>query len=168
MIRPLRQHHRHVVIAFGLFVPIAFAVGIAARKPPPEMDALPKEILPAATSSAPEAWFRADLFPKSSVQVRLLREQSGEATFALTFTAARDFVKPDLLVYWVAANSTITDTLPDGAILLGTFTSPQLPLPPTATESESRLLLFSVADNQIVDASKPLRFEGSTNKTTLP
>lgn len=152
-----------MVIALGLFVPIVFAAGIAVRKPPPEMDALPKEILPVAASSAPEVWCRADLFPKSSVQVRLLRGQSGAATFALAFSAARDFVKPDLLVYWVAADSKITDTLPDGAILLGTFTSPQLPLPPTTTQSDGRLLLFSLANNQVVDASKPLRFKGSTN-----
>jgi hypothetical protein len=163
MIRPLRQRHRHMVIALGLFVPIAFAVGIAARKPLPEMDSLPKEILPVAASSAPEVWCRADLFPKSSVQVRLLRGQPGAATFALAFSAARDFVKPDLLVYWMAANSKITDTLPDGAILLGTFTSPQLPLQPMAMQPDGRLVLFSLADNQIVDVSKPLRFEGSTN-----
>lgn len=161
MIRPLRQRHRRMIIALGLFVPIAFAVGIAARKPLPEMDSLPKEILPVAASSTPEVWCRTDLFPKSSVQARLLRGQSDAATFAMTFSVARDFVKPDLLVYWVVANSKITDTLPDGAILLGAFNSPQLPLPPTTTQSDGRLVLFSLADNQIIDASKPLRIESS-------
>jgi hypothetical protein len=163
MIRPLRQRHRRVVIALGLFLPVAFAVGLAARKPLPEVDSLPREIAPAIASFASEAWRRTDLFPKTPVQVRLLREQPGTEKCSLALSAARDFVMPDLLVYWVAGNSRITDSLPDGAILLDAFAAPQLPLPSAAMQSEGVLVLFSLADNEIVDVSRPLRFADSTN-----
>jgi hypothetical protein len=35
MIRPLRQRHRHIFMVLGFILPVAFAVGIAERKPAP-------------------------------------------------------------------------------------------------------------------------------------
>ncbi len=114
MIRPLRQLHRRAFLALGFFLPVAFAVGIVARKPLPEVNSLPKEIAPATASFAnSEVWSRSDLFPKSPVQIRLLREQNGTGKFAVSFSAAKVFVKPDLLVYWSDENSSSTDTLPE-------------------------------------------------------
>jgi hypothetical protein len=162
MILQLRQRHRRTFFVLGIFLPVAFAVGIAARKPLPEVDSLPKEIAPATASFASEVWSRADLFPKSSVQTRLLREHSGAGKFAVTFLAARNFVKPDLLVYWSAGNSNSTNALPDNAILLGAFASPQLSLPEAAENSDGALVLFSLADNEIVDVSMPIRLNDST------
>jgi len=40
MIRPLRQRHRRIFITLGIFLPLAFALGIAARKSVPKMSAL--------------------------------------------------------------------------------------------------------------------------------
>ena len=51
------------------------------------------------------------------LQVYLLREQKSSGRFGIEFSAAKDFVKPDLIVYWVAGNPNITDALPDNAIL---------------------------------------------------
>jgi hypothetical protein len=80
----------------------------------------------------------------------------------VSFSAAKDFVKPDLLAYWSAGNSNITNALPDNAILLGAFTSPQLSLPETAEKPDGTLVLFSLADNEIVDVSRPFRISDST------
>src|SRR5277367_4590916 len=104
MIYPLRQRHRHIVIALGIFLPVVFAIGIAARKPAATVAELPAAL--AATLQQFEAveWERADLFAKSPVQVRLLREQKDSGRFAIKFSSAKDFVRPDLLVYWVAGN----------------------------------------------------------------
>jgi hypothetical protein len=162
MIHPLRQRHRHIFMVLGVFLPVAFTVGIAVRKPAP----LANE-LPAALAVAPQAfenieWQRADLFAKSPVQLRLLRGQSGTGTFAVAFSTTKDFVKPDLLVYWVAGNSNLTNSLPDNAILLGAFTSTPLLLPDNAAKSDGLLLLYSLADNEIVDVSKSIRFNDST------
>ncbi len=163
MIRPLRQRHRRVVIALGIFLPIAFATGIAWRKSVPEVNSLPKELTPAVAQFAVQEWQRADLFAKSPVRVRLMREHGGAGKFAVEFSAASDFVKPDLMVYWVAGNPTITDKLPDNALLLGSFSLMQLPLSEEVAQANGQLVLFSLADNEIVAVSQPIQFNGSTN-----
>src|SRR5437667_8410643 len=111
MIRPLRQRHRRMVIVLCVFLPVAFAVGIAARKPVPGMTSMPKELVASAQSFAVTEWERADLFTKTPIQVRLLRESAGSSHFAVEFSAAKDFVKPDLIVYSIAGNPKITDML---------------------------------------------------------
>jgi hypothetical protein len=162
MIRQLRQRHRHIVFALGLFLPVAFAVGIAARKPAQLINELPAALAVALQPFENVEWPHADLFAKSPVQVRLLRERNGAGKFAAAFSAAKSFVKPDLFVYWVAGNSNITNTLPDNAILLGEFTSSPLPLPDDAAKSGGVLVLYSLADNEIVEVSKPIQFNNST------
>ena len=162
MIRPLRQHHRRMVVTLGIFLPITFAIGIAARRPVVEVDSLPKELAPATVRFESQEWQRADLFVKSPVLVRLMREVTGEGKFAVEFSAAKDFVKPDLIVYWVAENQNNTDKLPDSAVLLGSFSSTPLLLPDEVAKSNGQLVLFSLADNEIVDVSKPTKFNDST------
>ena len=159
MIYPLRQRHRCVVMVLGIFLPVAFAVDVAARKPTPTVDELPAALT--ATSQQFEAveWRRADLFAKSPVEVHLLREQKSSGRFGIEFSAAKDFVKPDLIVYWVAGNSNMTDTLPDSAILVGSFSSTTLPLPDGVAKSNGEFVLFSLADDQIVDVSKPISLQ---------
>ncbi len=72
------------------------------------------------------------------------------------FSVAKDFVKPDLLVYWVAGNPNITNTLPGDARLLGVFNpSVTLPLPPDSGPGNGVLVLYSLADQEVVEVSKP-------------
>src|SRR5712671_5900637 len=156
MSRPLRQRHRHVVIALGIFLPIAFGVGIVARRPAPSMDSLPNGLVAAPQKFAATEWERNDLFVKSPILIRLLRENTNTGRFAVAFSAAKDFVKPDLMVYWVAGNSTNAGTLPENATLLGGFFSAALPLPSEAATNSGVLVLYSLADNEIVEMSKPL------------
>ena len=160
MIRPLRQRHRRVVIVLGVLLPVAFAVGIAARKPVPGMTSLPKELATSSQKFAVTEWERADLFTKSPIQVRLLRENAGAGHFAVEFSAAKDFVKPDLIVYWVAVGTRITNTIPDHAFLLGSFnSSAALPLPREAGSASGVLVLYSLADHVIVETSKSLAIQ---------
>ena len=156
MIRPLRQRHRRIVAVIGVLLPVAFAAGIAARKPAPTVASLPKAL--ARTSQHFEAveWERADLFTKTPIQIRLLRESAGVGHYAVTLSVAKDFVKPDLIVYWVAGSPSITDTLPDNARLLGAFNSSvALSLPPEVISGSGVLILYSLADQEIVEVSKP-------------
>ncbi len=156
MIRPLRQRHRHMVFVLGIFLPVAFAVGIAARKPVPDMTSLPKELVAPSQQFAATEWERADLFSKTPIQVRLLRASADAGRFAVKLSAAKDFVKPDLIVYWVADSPNITDTLPDNAQLLGVF-NPAAPLllPTDAASGEGVLVLYSLADQEVIEVSKP-------------
>jgi hypothetical protein len=160
MIRPLRQRHRRMVIVLGVLLPVAFAVGIAARKPVPGMTSLPKELVVSPQTFAVTEWERADLFTKTPIQVRLLRESTSAGRFAVEFSAAKDFVKPDLIVYWVAGSPKITDTLPDNARLLGTFnSSAALSLSPDAGAGSGVVVLYSLADQEIVEVSEPFAFQ---------
>ena len=160
MISPLRQQHRRMVIVLGVFLPIAFLIGIAARKSVPGMTSLPQELVASPQKFAVTEWERADLFTKTPIQVRLLRESAGAGHFAVEFSAARDFVKPDLIVYWIAGSPNVTDTLPDNARLLGVFNSSvALSLPPDAGPDSGVLVLYSLADQEIVGVSKPFALE---------
>src|SRR6266436_5958076 len=160
MIRPLRKRHRRMVIVLGVLLPVAFAVGIAARKPLPGMTSLPKELVGSPQKFAVTQWERADLFTKAPIQVRLLRESAGAGHLAVEFSAAKDFVKPDLIVYWVTGSQNITDTLPENARLLGTFSSSvALWLSPDAAPGSGGLVLYSLADQEIVEVSKPFALQ---------
>ena len=157
MIRPLRQRHHRIVIALGILLPVAFALGIAARRPIPIVSQLPSTLGTAAQPFENAVWQRSDLFAKLAIPVRVWREHSNAGRFAVSFSASSDFVKPDLLVYWSAETASATNVLPDDAILLGAFDSHKLTLPEAAEKSTGTLLLFSLADNEIVDVSRSIR-----------
>src|SRR5439155_9931764 len=152
--------HRRMVIVLGVFLPIAFVIGIAARKSVPGITSLPKELVASPQKFSVTEWERADLFTKTPIQVRLLRESAGAGHFAVEFSAAKDFVKPDLIVYWVSGSQSITDTLPENARLLGTFNSSMaLTLSPDAAPGSGVLVLYSLADQEIVKVSKPFALQ---------
>lgn len=148
-------------MVLGVVLPIAFVAGIAARRPVPT-DVLPTELRGPAQNFAVTNWTRTGLFAKAPVRVRLLRERAGAGRFAIAFSAARDFAKPDLLVYWVAGNAELHDSLPNDARLLGAFSAAVLPLPDEAANASGVLILYSLGDNEIVDVSQPIRLSDST------
>ena len=155
MILPLRPRQRHIMLALGVFLPVAFAAGIVARKPVPTSSALPASLTIAPQHFESVEWLRTDLFAKASIQVRLTREQKGTGRFAVDFAVSEDFVKPDVIVYWVVGNPHVTDTLPDQALLLGVFNPTAPLLLPTQMESgEGVLVLFSLADQEVIEVSK--------------
>ena len=157
MIRPLRQLHRRAMITLACVLPLALAVGVTVRKPVPAMAALPAGLLAVSPNFPTIQWERDGLFPKSPVCMRLRRESASAGHFAVELLAAPDFVKPDLLVYWATGNSPVTDTLPDHARLLGVLGAiPVFPLPDSVTAQPGVLVLFSLADNEIVDTSQPI------------
>jgi len=161
MILPLRQRHRRVVFVLAVLVPIAFAVGVTVRKPIPYRKAT--QLATDLRDSQSEVWNRSDVFQRIPVSVRLLRGPMG-SSYSIEFLPERNFARPDLLVYWVAGAPAIADKLPDDARLLGVFNaSLPLQLPNDAPSAGGVLVLYSLADNEIVDACKPTRFNDSTN-----
>lgn len=162
MIRSLRQRHRRIFTVLFPVLLLAFAVGIAARRAVPQAESLPPELTPVTQVFTATDYERADLFDESPVRVRLWREQySGR--LAVGFTAAKEFLKPDLMVYWSAARPVANDPLPSDASLLGAFVAGPLALPEEASTKEGRLILFSLANHEIVDVSKPTRFAATVN-----
>ena len=159
MILPLRIRHRRVFTVLGVVLPVAFGLGIAARKPVPQMNALPAELQAGAPRFNTPVWARRDLFTNAPIEVRLLRD-SGR--FAIACTAPADFVRPDLLVYWSGGEVHGGDLLPKDAVLLGAFSATALPLPADAAKRPGVLVLFSLADQEVVAVSRLVPFNSST------
>jgi hypothetical protein len=127
------------------------------------MDPVPGPGLPAPQPFTVTEWQRNDLFTNLPVQVRLLRENPRSGALAVELSTLRDFfIKPDLMAYWVAGTPPITGQLPDHARLLGGFDSGVLPLPPEAATNRGVLMLFSLADDEMVGVSKPFPLPRST------
>src|SRR5690348_2960028 len=101
MIRPLRQRHRRMVIVLGILLPVAFAAGVVARKPSSTIATLPTALAMTPQHFEIVDWERENLFAKTPIRVRLLREKSRAEHSAVAFSAPKDFVKPDLIVYWI-------------------------------------------------------------------
>jgi hypothetical protein len=158
MILPLRRRHRRVFAIVGLLLPLAFIAGIAARKPIPTA-ALSADVFSERKTFTKALWDRSDLFPKTALRVQVLSQEATTNRCAIQFSAAKDFVKADLLVYWLPAESKTTDAIPDDAILLGVF-SPSSPLPLSAGSvgKPGVLVLYSLADHEIVDVSRSVTF----------
>ena len=165
MIRPLRQLHRRTFIVLGIFLPVAFAVGIAARKTVPENSPLPPALAGASQHFSRILWEQNNYFSNAAIQVRLRQAPEVAGKFAVEFSAPKKFTQPDLLVYWTAGNLANADSLPDHARLLGSFSAAALPLPIEAVTTSGRLILFSLANGEIVDVSKPISLQPLNSPT---
>jgi hypothetical protein len=161
MTLPLRQRHRRILVVLAVLLPLLFMVGIALRRNVPQAENLPPELSPQPVTFTATGYEREDLFEKSPVRVRIFRDHES-GTLAVGLTAPRDFLKPDLMVYWSDSRPAASETLPPDAKLLGAFVSAVLVLPTEASTTNGQLTLFSVANHKIVDVSKPTRFTDST------
>lgn len=161
MILSLRQRHRRIFAVLGVMLPLLIVVGIVMRPTVPEVETLPPDLSPQPVTFTATGYERDDLFDKSPVRARLYRDHES-GTFALGLTASKEFLKPDLLVYWSHSRPATGDTLPPEAQLLGAFVSAALILPPEASTTDGQLTLFSLANQEIVDVSKPTRFTEAT------
>ncbi len=156
----LRQRHRLAWAILGLALPLGFAVGVVWRPTfPQQLAAVPEPATETQLFTATD-YERGDWFGKAPVRVRLWREQ-GTARLAIGLAADKDFVKPDLLVYWSAVQIPESGALPGNAKLLGAFAAGPLVLPPEASTANGRVILFSLANQEIVDVSQPIRFDDS-------
>ena len=156
MIRPLRNRHRMMVLALSVVVPAAFAVGIAARKAVPALSVL----VPSFSAEIPhhdELWSRDNLWGNRAIRTRLLKDSAGTGQLAVALISKDQIVRPDVIVYWLRGEKKIKDSMPDDAVLLGSFdpfTSIPLKLPLEAVNSPGMLLLYSLGDHEIVAVSK--------------
>ena len=157
MIRPLRECHRVMVFALTITLPAAFAVGIASRSEvPTSKPGAPG--LHAEAHNQIEIWSRNDLWEKKTIQTRLLSISPGSRELAVALLALDQIVRPDLLVYWVPGEPKTLNSLPDDSFLLGSFeqSAPTpLTLPELAAKQTGVLVLYSLADQELVAVSKP-------------
>ena len=157
MIRPLRQRHRVIVCSLGVLLPVAFATGLVARKPVPVAASLPLELAGQEKDFGKVLWTKADIWPAQRIITRLRQDAAGSVAVELMI---RDLAKPDVLVYWAAGKEAAVEGLPDNARLLGALSNRSpLPIPADVRGESGRFLLYSLADHELVAASKSFVFE---------
>jgi hypothetical protein len=161
MVRPLRQRHRIVVLALSAFLPVAFVLGIASRRSVPLIPALPSGLSAQAGQISQSVWVRDDLWEKKPLRTRLLSDPL-TSNLALEVTATTPVVLPDVLLYWAPGTSKVDDLLPGDAVLLGEWmqeSANPVAVPRPAKVLQGRLILYSLADHEIVNVSKPFAFQ---------
>ncbi len=159
MIRPLRQRHRIMISTLSVIIPAAFALGIASRKQIP-LSPDTRPTMTAESSDFTEVWDRNDLWKEKPVHTRLLRSANSQR-FAIELAPDERIVRPDLLVYWIPGETQVQGSLPDNAFLLGSFeqSAPaRFDLPDQSAKLKGILLLYSLADHEIVAVSKFVTF----------
>jgi hypothetical protein len=158
MILALRQRHRRIFLALGIFLPVAFVIGLTTRRPAPIISALPSALVTTPPTFTELQCERNDLFAKVPIHARLLREHGASSRCQIALSFSHVFAKPDLLVYWDNGNVDSTAArLPANAQFLGEFNpASALLLPDHATNGS--LILYSLAGQEIVDISKSITF----------
>lgn len=152
MIRPLRQWHRVIVCTLGVLLPVAFAAGLVARKPVPVTATVPSGLAGQANDFGRVLWTKADLWPGQRIVTSLRRNAAGSVAVELMF---RDLAKPDVLVYWAAGKESAVEGLPNNARLLGALSNLNpLSIPADVRGEAGRFVLYSLADHEVVAASK--------------
>jgi len=141
-----------MVCALGVVLPIAFAAGIAARKPVPVTAALSSQLAGNARDFGKVVLTKTDIWPGQRIITSLRRDAAGSVAVELMF---QDLVRPDVLLYWASGkDGTSGDGLPENARLLGTLsTGAPLPVPAVARGEAGRFILYSLADHEVVAAS---------------
>jgi hypothetical protein len=161
MIRPLRQRHRIAVLTLSALLPTVFVLGIASRRSVPLLASLPSSLSVQPARTYESVWVQDDLWEKSPLRTRLLRN-STPSNLALELCAKQPVVRPDVLVYWAPGNPKLDDSLPSDAVLLGAWSQEPanaVAVPQVAKTSRGRLILYSLADHEIVNVSKPFAFQ---------
>lgn len=162
MILALRQRHRGMIVVIGLFLPIAFGIGIVARKTMPPVAALPETLSQWSQHFTAISDPQAGWFTNAPIRVQFWREvESGR--MAAGFSADPDYVKPDLIVYWAKGAALDKPGLPANATLLGAFVAGPLVLPVEATTATGQLVLFSLANQEVVAVSRSARLSDAAN-----
>ncbi len=156
MILRLRQRHHRIIWSLAIVLPVVLVVGLSARRPVPVAEILPVGLVPKARQLVHAAWAPDNLFSKTHVRAQLLQDSTDLNRRAIRFSAPENFVKPDLIVCWTDSDKTVLDGLPNNARLLGAFTA-EIELPDDVVHGSGRLVLYSLADGEVVDVSGPIQ-----------
>lgn len=150
MIHKLRQRHRAMVYALGVLLPIGFLSGISARVSVP----IQASEATRAHSNQRVLLERNDLWSNTIITRITTDPKSPEQTF-VTLLPREPIIKPDVLLYWIPGGNGPLDSLPENAVLVGAMVNEvSLALPRTNRGESGSLLLYSLANHEIVAASK--------------
>lgn len=142
MIAKLRRRHRYAAFSLWLLLPAALFLYFAAV-PAPRMAELPAVLRKALPSNAEIEWRHTD----AATGIEIGTATSGASKGALALRPAVPLRRPDVLVYWLAAQPEPGEGVPDGAIFAGRLDGARPVAVATPSESGG-LLLFSLGHQE--------------------
>lgn len=148
MIQPLRRAHRYTFTAMACALAAVLFAGLRAR-PPQAPHARPSLHLPASAYVIQRS---NRLWQKHNIVTEFYGDSTDMQRFYIVLWPQDPLLQPDPLLYWSAAESD-GGTLPPGAQLIGPFSSGKVFALQAAGECSGRLILYSGALREIVDAT---------------
>ncbi len=159
MIRPLRQIHRASAIVLSVTLPIVFVAAIALRSPTPLVAARSGRVNSTESAFKTLVWEKSDLWTKPVIKTRLFSDEpaSKPSRLAVQLIPDQSLTRPDVLIYWMPSVAGPLDQVPDDAVLLGSIAShPVMPLPVSPGKTLGALILYSLADHEVLAVSKSI------------
>lgn len=152
MISPLRKRHRTIISVLMVIVPVLFVGALLVRPEIPVMETTP-DLHVTDTLVYEQVLFEADdLWGEKAITTRLKGDQTPALHLAIELEPETPLNLADPLVYWDPSGAT-TGQLPASAYLLGPMPgtgSRQFSLPDTARFINGRLLLYSLAHQELI------------------
>ncbi len=156
MTRNLRRAHRIGTLALAILVPPLVAAAILARRPVPPVTTIPPSLIVDVDALRSELGFIGEAIAPG-VRWRLA-PASGSIEETVEFAIDQDPRIPDLLVYWSLGDTpTAGGPLVGESYLLGRVADRgvrRFELPNAARGRAGSLVLFSLARNEVVAASR--------------
>ncbi len=159
MIRALRQRHRTTTTVLSIILPVVFLLAVALRKPLPISAPRPGLITATQPTFNNPIWEKNDLWVKPLIKTRLFSNNptNQPSKFAVQLIPEQPIIRPDVLAYWTPTMVGIIDQVPDSAVLLGPITGERvMPLPSSSANTLGSLILYSLADHEVIGISSPL------------
>jgi len=153
MIHPLRQRHRLNLTILAVVLPLAFALGLLARKASPTMHAAPSALSHEPFALPRMIFEKEDLWPGIKITTRVYTDAPSGLLFALELQPREDVHAPDILVYWSARTSGNEQELLKEAHLLGALAGRQKRswlLPGTMERVDGKVILYSLGHQAVV------------------
>ncbi len=150
MVHNLRNRHRMTFIVLAIVIPAGFVASIAGRKPIPTDDRVSQITQPETTQPSQFIFSEDDLWQNHPIQTKAFFTDS---VLTLELTPQTYLAYPDLLVYW-HSGATNSEALPQNAYLLGAQNNNAaslFTLPANAAGSPGTLVLYSLAQQQVID-----------------
>lgn len=170
MILSLRRRHRVMMFSLAFILPIAFVASLIVRQPIPATPDLPVSSTPLSSEDWQLRFEKDDLWPDLPITTRLYANHQSDTLLALELQPRENLKTPDVLVYCHPAFSTNSAQLPESAQLLGTLAGTEkrwFILPAAMSEQETPIILYSLAHQKIIAATK-LPAAASLMKRTTP
>ena len=151
MIHSLRKRHRRASMVLAVLVPGLFAIGLGMRTEWPDAMKIGTGPRSAQVGGIDDLW------STDGARTTLVQVRDGSRRIVIEGPDPFVAIIADPLLYWAVEERDFGDSLPEGAVFLGPFDSSSgviLSSTPDVTEASGRLIVYSLARQEIVAVSR--------------